>query len=110
MFEEILNKASSQASIYQSDDDYTKDGLIHCSLCNTPKQTKINMLGNERIVFCLCKCQLEKCEEEQNELKKEEKQFVLPRSSLPFALFLCLSFQPFTLGIHRRFQCRTLLS
>ena len=77
MFEEILNNASNQASTYQAEDDYTKDGLIHCSLCNTPKQTKINMLGNERIVFCLCKCQMEKCEEEQNELKKEEKQIEL---------------------------------
>jgi len=79
MFEEILNNASNQASVYQSEDDYTKDGLIHCSLCNTPKQTKINMLGNERIVFCLCKCQMGKCEEEQNELKKEEKQIELRR-------------------------------
>lgn len=31
-----------------------KDGLLYCSVCNTPTQCKINWLGRETVVNCLC--------------------------------------------------------
>jgi DNA replication protein DnaC len=36
-----------------------KDGLLYCGNCNTPKQTKIQVLGYTKTPYCLCKCETE---------------------------------------------------
>lgn len=39
-----------------TENEYIKDGLKYCKLCNEPKQCKINFQGQEMIVGCTCKC------------------------------------------------------
>lgn len=76
MFEQIINDASNQAGKYQSSDDYIKDGLIHCNNCNTPKQTVIKLMGQDKKVFCLCMCQSLKVEEEENKHRQIQQEYI----------------------------------
>lgn len=45
-----------------------EDGLVHCFTCGTARQTKINVLGRERIVTCLCRCETEQREAENRKM------------------------------------------
>lgn len=53
-------------------DYYGEDGLLVCGKCNTPKQTRIYIFGEERRPMCLCKCEAERLEREDQELKMAE--------------------------------------
>lgn len=53
-------------------DYYGEDGLLVCGKCNTPKQTRIYIFGEERRPMCLCKCEAERLEREDQELKRAE--------------------------------------
>lgn len=56
---ELEEKAEQAVPV--NDDDYTgEDGLIHCGRCGTPKQARINFLGEVRTPRCLCRCETEK--------------------------------------------------
>ena len=44
--------------------DYFEDGLLICGKCHTPKQCRVNILGNERTPYCLCKCEAERRDRE----------------------------------------------
>ena len=76
MFEQIIDEASKQASKYQASDDYIKDDLIYCNNCNTPKQTVIKLLGQDKKVFCLCMCQSLKVEEEEKKHKQIQQEYI----------------------------------
>lgn len=52
--------------------DFIVDGLLHCGKCKTPKQCRIDFLGEERTPFCLCKCEVERREKEEEERKRVE--------------------------------------
>ena len=64
--------AKAAETIRQDDGDYVKDGLLYCGKCHTQKQCKINILGNEAVVFCLCKCAKERQDAEEAEYKQRE--------------------------------------
>lgn len=54
------------------DGDYKGgDGLLYCGKCNTRKQTRIHVLGKDRIVPIMCQCEQEKREVELAERKAE---------------------------------------
>lgn len=57
-----------------AEDEYIKDGLIHCKSCNTPRQCKISPFGTEVIVRCVCDCQAKKIDEEERIQKEIERQ------------------------------------
>lgn len=81
MFEQIINDASNQAGKYQASDDYIKDNLIHCNNCNTPKQTVIKLMGQDKKVFCLCMCQSLKVEEEENRHRQIQQEYLNKQKS-----------------------------
>lgn len=60
-------------------DDYTVDGLLYCGKCQTAKQCRIELFGQERIVPCLCKCKAEAREAEEEERKRREKMMDIRR-------------------------------
>lgn len=64
MFDEIISNIP-QPEIDQ-DECYKQDGLLYCSKCKTPRQTRINIFGSDRIVYAMCTCQSE--EEKMREL------------------------------------------
>lgn len=48
------------------------DGLLICNDCGTPKQCRIEVFGQERIVPCLCDCEKEKDRQEKEQQKRIE--------------------------------------
>lgn len=49
-----------------------EDGLIYCGKCHTPVQCRITFEGRERIMPCICKCQKEERERQEERMKEEE--------------------------------------
>ena len=50
------------------------DGLIYCAKCRTPKQTRMNVLGEERVIGHLCRCEAEAFDREEQERKARKQQ------------------------------------
>ena len=64
---------NSGKSIPLNDGDYKgENGLLYCGKCNTPKQTKITVLGKEYYPYCTCKCEEERFNKEDEERKRNE--------------------------------------
>lgn len=56
-----------------SGSDYNgPDGMLYCGLCGTRKTCRVNILGRERVVCCLCECQNAAYEAERKHQKAEE--------------------------------------
>lgn len=66
-----LEKRAAE-SIKAEQGDYLVDGLFYCGKCNTPKQTRVNILGKERTPFMLCKCGEERRDREEAERQRIE--------------------------------------
>lgn len=66
-----IERAAAQ-NIRAEQGDYEVDGLLYCGKCNTPKQVRVNVLGQERTPMCLCKCAAEQKEREEAERKRQE--------------------------------------
>lgn len=49
------------------------DGLFHCDICGEPRQTVIEIFGEKRTVWCICKCEQEKREREEKAIKETER-------------------------------------
>lgn len=64
--------ANSAQAIREEAGDYVQDGLLHCGRCNTPKQCRINLLGESATVFCLCKCMKEAQDAAEAEMRHAE--------------------------------------
>ena len=43
------------------------DGLIHCQRCGAPRQMQVELFGKQDTVFCLCRCQTEARDREDEE-------------------------------------------
>lgn len=76
---ELLKKVMDQnlqslAKIEVQDDEYVKEDVIYCNKCDTPRTTVIEVLGNKRVVRCICKCQEEARDKEEKMRKEIEKQ------------------------------------
>lgn len=52
--------------------DYTENGLVHCGRCHTSKQARIVVFEKERVVPCLCKCEAERRDREEQARKDAE--------------------------------------
>ena len=75
MFQKLIDEAVEQSkiNIRVNEGDYTgKDGLLYCGKCNTKKQAEIEVLGEIRRPFCVCKCEKEKMDREEAQRKRAE--------------------------------------
>lgn len=53
-------------------EDYTgSDGQLYCGKCRTPKQCRIEILGQVRMPYCLCRCEEEHDRRIQEEMNQE---------------------------------------
>lgn len=73
-YEQLFTKIADNAkkSNPQNEGDYIRDGLLYCGNCNTPKQCEVELFGTIRKPMCLCKCQIERLEREEEERKQRE--------------------------------------
>ena len=51
-----------------------ENGLLFCSVCRTPKQCRVNMLGQPAVVPCICQCEKDRLEKEKKRQEAEELQ------------------------------------
>ena len=74
MFDKLIDNIEARASeaIKAEQGDYLEGGLLHCGKCHTPKQVRLQILGRERTPYCLCKCESEKLEREEQEFKRRQ--------------------------------------
>ena len=64
---------AAKKNIPVNDNDYIgNDGLIYCGNCNTPKQCRINLFGEEMTVSALCKCEAEADKLKKQQLKEQQ--------------------------------------
>ena len=69
-FDQIAMTTSQ--SIKAEEGDYIVDGLLYCHKCHTPKQCRIEISGEIRTPMCLCKCEKEKRDQREAEIKMQE--------------------------------------
>lgn len=70
-FNSLVEKSSKAIPI--NDGDYNgENGLLYCGKCNTPKQIEVTVFDEVRHPFCLCKCEKEKRDAEEAEIKRAE--------------------------------------
>ena len=55
------------------------NGLIFCQKCRAPLQHRITFGGKERIVPCLCRCQKEELEQQEQLIKEQEQMLYVRR-------------------------------
>lgn len=70
MLEPVIRAAS--AANPQKAGDYIQDDLLHCGICHTPKQCRINLMGKERVVSCMCRCAKNQAAEVDAERRRQE--------------------------------------
>ena len=70
MFENVLLSASEREPKPKS--EYIgEDGLLHCSACHKATQTGIELLGKKRTVRCICQCEVDRMQAEEDRRKRE---------------------------------------
>lgn len=65
-------EARANEAIKTEQGDYVKDGLLYCGKCNTPKQTRVELMGMILSPKCLCKCEVERRDREAEAERKKE--------------------------------------
>ena len=52
----------------------SNDGLLHCQKCDKPVQCKVEFMGKQKIVNCICDCIVNEMKEQQQlEAEREKK-------------------------------------
>ena len=69
----------SSFKIEVQDDEYVKDDVIYCKKCRTPRTTVIELFGDKKVVRCICSCQKEARDKEEEMKKEIEKQLRLAK-------------------------------
>ena len=69
---ELIEKIAEMAEASESPGDYVQDGLLYCGHCRTPKQCRINLNGEARIMGCLCACETRRYDAEQKAIRDRE--------------------------------------
>lgn len=49
-----------------------EDGLLHCGVCHAKVQTKINVLGEDKVVRCICECKIKERKAYEERQRQEE--------------------------------------
>lgn len=70
--ENLLNEIIDNAHLEKNETDYIKDGLLHCGMCNEPKECVITIMDIKRTVPCLCKCGEEERTRKADEVRRDE--------------------------------------
>lgn len=79
MIKDLIDEIQSNSTIKPNEGDYIKDGLLYCGKCHTPKQVRLEFMGEIKTPYCLCKCEGEKRDKEEQERKLEERKLEIWR-------------------------------
>ena len=73
MISDIIDDIARNSNIKANDGDYLVDGLLYCGKCKTAKQVRLELFGEVKTPYCLCKCEGERRDREEKERKEEER-------------------------------------
>ena len=75
MFDKVINNIAAAANqAAQGNKEHLEaDGLLHCDVCGEKTQTRVQVLGQERKVRCICRCVKEKQEREEKARREEQR-------------------------------------
>lgn len=82
MFTKIMEEtaAKAQENAVKGASDYIgNDGLLFCGNCHTAKQVRIELFGEIRTPYCMCKCAAEEYEEEQRKFRAMQEAIEISR-------------------------------
>ena len=71
VIESIIERAKETANI-DAGDYVGDDNLYYCGKCHTRKQTVVELLGNTRVVPCICRCRAEAIKAEDEARRERE--------------------------------------
>lgn len=69
---DIFETIAARAAAVERPGDFRRDGLLYCGTCGAPKECRVPLLGEPRVVGCMCACQTAEWEAEQAEAKARE--------------------------------------
>lgn len=73
IFDAVAANAERNVQSQFRDDDYIgEDGLRHCGKCGVARQTKIHVFGQDRLVWCICDCEIEKLTRAEESRQREK--------------------------------------
>ena len=72
--QQIVNSVPTDDETYQGE-----DGLAYCARCHTPRQSRIELFGQVRIVPCLCRCMAEQRDKDEQEWQAHQRALKLKR-------------------------------
>lgn len=109
---EVIKKLMDQnmqhlVKIEVLDDEYEKDDVIYCRKCNTPRTTVVEIFGNKKVVRCICKCQKEERDRQEQIDKEVERQIriaKLQEASLLSERYKHVNFDNCTTGENESFD------
>lgn len=72
----VLNGVEKAAAdrIKAEQGDYIVDGLLYCGKCKTQKQVRVELFGQVRTPYCLCKCAADQRDREEKERQQRERE------------------------------------
>ncbi len=56
-------------------EDYTKDGILYCGKCHTPKRAIANVLGEDKLVGIMCSCKKAEYEADCMQQERDKRYF-----------------------------------
>lgn len=75
----ILSNIVKEIPLEIEDDDYIENGIVYCGKCHTPKQINVTLLGEDKIVNCLCKCKSDERDKEYQKIREEKRRSIIER-------------------------------
>ena len=73
MTDAIMTAAEMNVKSQMRDDDYIgDDGFLHCGKCGKSRQAKVNIFGEERLVWCICNCRDQELRAAEERRQKEK--------------------------------------
>lgn len=61
----LRNAATKAERLPKGENDFQKEGLLHCGECGMPKQCRVKLLNNTVKVRCMCQCEEKAYQEER---------------------------------------------
>lgn len=75
----IVASIAARSAAKEEPGDYRQDGLLYCGHCRTPKQCRLKIGEQTRVVGCMCACQNRQYEAEQAAEKDRKERIRLRR-------------------------------
>lgn len=78
MFADHLTDIAKEA--YEAYGDYRdEEGILICGNCHEPKETKIELMGTNMVVACMCRCEAERYEARERRFMEDQRRMRIER-------------------------------